>query len=608
VFLELGSDAGIDAVIDAGIDAIAVASETNAFVVEFVTVDAGAAALIARALQAPQPPAFAAATDLAPMTSDAVAALESGAADPAAVEDIPVVAGTPVSTSLQVAAFAAGAEAAPSWIRAFDADLGGEPEQPAASDTQRWPAAHATTGDHGPPTMTASPMTPSAPPTTAPTPPAWLGEVTPEPHELDWPSTSPPSATAEATAAPALQPTGFESPGEGRETTARWPAARVARVATPPQWSAPSTQPAPTTTAPSAPPTWLGAVTPDPTVPGPDRAPAEETTRWPVARAVASAPPPPTAPPPLSLDDAEDVVLEFTAPPRPAVVSRPLPAPEDAGIVEVDFSEFRDVLGVATFKTDAPQPIALQGPVSTPQPVAITLPRTPSMSRTPSAPGKSPFGVDSAAGPGPNATPPTVPHDAAATASAVEQWVVTSPGLPGPRLRDGGFDKDLRSKPVTPEAPPAVRGASTPATSSLSRTPAPFPTPMTTTPPMATRTPAPVARMPAAVVAPAPPPHDAVVPPPAMVGAPRPTPVVPVVAPSPPSMLTPRPRATTAGPNPAGLSSTRAATPAPSLQPESTGSAAPAPPAPQELPPISMDEHEVVTTPGGLARGVRRLD
>jgi hypothetical protein len=235
-----------------------------------------------------------------------------------------------------------------------------------------------------------------------------------------------------------------------------------------------------------------------------------------VARAVVSAPPPPTAPPPLSLDDAEDVVLEFTAPPRPAVVSRPLPAPEDAGIVEVDFSEFRDVLGVATFKTDAPQPIALQGPVSTPQPVAITLPRTPSMSRTPSAPVGITFGGGAGPGPGPDATPPTVPDDAAATASVAEHWVVTAPGLPGPRLGHGGMNEPLRS----------------PATSSVSTMPAPVPIPMTTTPP---------------------------------------------------PMLTPPTRATAAGPSPA-------------------------PPAPQELPPISMDEHEVVTTPGGLARGVRRPD
>jgi len=741
VFLELGRDAGIDA--------IAVASDADAFVVEFVTVDDAAAALIAQALQAPKPslprtrtdelgvpatapvelPPFAVETpvalpatertgeflaadiDHAIATHDVAPAIEAPAiapapapgptldalgtidvppaeaqappvedtswvdafaVSPAVVEDIQVgedFAAAAVVTDLPVVApvedapvvvapveevpveeVPVVAAAAPSWVRSFDADLGEEPELPPTSHTQRWPTAHAASSEEGLPTTATTTATATA---TATTPPGWLGEVTPEPHEQAWPATTTPATTPAAPAVPPMWPTGVGVPDDDGVATARWPAARVARVSTPPL----SAPPPPTTT----PPTWPGEVTPAPatttppaasTLPvatTPPAAPAEETARWPVAR-VAVAPP---SAPPLSFEDAEDVVLEFTAPPRPAQVSRPLPPPEEEGVVDVDFSEFRDVLGVATFKAGDARPVATTERVSTPQPVSIALPRTPSTSHTPSTPTRNPFGGDSGVGPRPDSTPPVSP-DATPAAGADEQWVVSSPSLPAPRLLDRGLDRLLRSggpNSVTPQPLPFVHDSTPSATAPAATTPAPVPPPipLTTTPapmattpaPIATTTPAPIATTTTTTKTTPPAPSSApaaravVVPPPTPVVAPKPPPVVPVVPPRPPPVLAappPRPmtavpvestvqaappsRPTTAVPVESTVSAAPAAaspsTPPAAFTPAATPTAADAPPPPAftspppaapstrpEPPPISMDEHEVVTSPGG---------
>lgn len=493
VFLELGHDAGIDA--------IAIDSDADAFVVEFITVDAAAAALIARTLAGPRPalprtrtdelcvpaaaavelPPFAVETrvslpatertgdflaadidaaigdrdlDFGPSTTPATDLALAALAPLLEVADVPAppvdggppdlfelgddTATTPVAPGPAAAALFPSvpdvepiATETPAWVRAFSADLGEEPELPATGHTQRWPTAHAASSENGI-HATAAPISPT-------TPAGWLGEVTPEPQEQPWPTTVPAltptsptgrvTTTSAVVTAPAPTPTpppawpaGIGDPDD-HATTARWPAARVVRVATP--TPTPAAAPTPATPTPTPSPR-LGGVSPGPAAP----VAFDETARWPVARvAVASPPTAPAAvaaPPALSFEDAEDIVLELTAPPRPAV-SRPLPPPGDGGVVEVDFSEFRDVLGVATFKTGDARPITPSGRVSTPQPVSIALPRTPSNSHRPWAPARTPSGGDSV---GPTDSPPPV-ADGDTDASLDDQWVVFSPGLPG---------------------------------------------------------------------------------------------------------------------------------------------------------------------------------
>jgi hypothetical protein len=812
VFLELARDAGIDA--------IAVASDADAFVVEFVTVDDAAAALIATALQAPRPPLPRTRTDelgvpatapaelppfavetpvalpatertgefLAADIDSAIAARsdedattttttttttpttpaafvveplaplgEVADAPPPPVDDAPpawldggddevaapfTLQPTPTPTPMPAAPTPetpSRTPETPAWVRAFGADLGEEPELPATSHTQRWPTAHAASSEDSAPvappaTTTTSPAAatttpdwlgeatpepreqawPATTPTPEPepalatampvaatstmtTPPGWLGEVTPEPHEQAWSTPPAAPATTTPTTPPSAWPPGVGDPDDDGTATARWPAARVARVATPvpsaaaasttpAAWSAGSPAPAPTptpsplfatassTTASSTTPasTTPASTTPAPTMTAPittvprtaSPSPAEETARWPVARvAVAppatptpAAPPPttttPAAPPPLSFEDAEDVMLEFTAPPRPAVVSRPLPPPEDDGVVEVDFSEFQDVLGVATFKAGDPRPMASSGRVSTPQPVSIALPRTPSTSHSPSPPARNPFAGDSGVGPRPDSTPPVSPDGS--VDGVEEQWVVSSPSLPAPRLLDRGLDRVLRSggpnsvtpQPLpfhdsTPGATAATAAAATATTTTTTTTTAPGPSPAAplATPPVPTTVPAPLTAPPTtpaphpapapsvvaspsttpAVQAPPAPRITTVVPPLAPVVAPRPPAVVPVVPPRPPPVVSAPPRpalvvpavaSPAPSPTPVPSSPVPATTPVavatpmtPSLPPVTASPPMTAPattPSPQaDPPPIAADEHEVVTAPGG---------
>jgi hypothetical protein len=656
VFLELGADAGIDG--------IAVACDADAFVVEFIAVDDAAAALIASALQPPstlprtrtdelglpadapvelpafavEPPVALPATErtgefLASALDDAIAERDADgdapSAPPAALTlsvDIPAADPTPAPPPPVEAA-------TPSWVRAFDADLGDEPELPASGHTQRWPTAQATSSEEVPSVSAA--LAPS-------TPPGWpdatspaIADPTPAPAHPDdevatarWPATRiaraapPPTTTppepATAAARPAA-PTRFDA----KFTTARWPVARVATASPTPPAPPPPTPPPPppparlaeTTPEPATatPAAWLAEATPEPApatppAPPPDT-PIDETARWPVARvALAPGPTPaaaPSGPPPLSFGDAEDVVLEFTAPLRSAPVSRPLPPPEDEGVVEVDFSEFRDVLGVATFKAVDARPTTGGGRISTPQPVSTALPRTPSTSHTPQAPTRNPFAGDSGVGARPDSTPPLATGDAPAGGDG--QWVVTSPSLPAPRLLDRGLDQVLRSggpNSVTPQPLPFIHDSTppptapvTPATTTVPATTAPTTTAPTTTAPTTT---APATAAPTTTA----PTIRPVVPPLTPVLAPRPPPIVPVAPPRPPPVLAPPPpRPTTGIPAATTVPPSQPVTPATTTVPPVTPAATTVPPvtpATTTAPPvITVHEEDVVTAPGG---------
>ncbi len=198
-----------------------------------------------------------------------------------------------------------------------------------------------------------------------------------------------------------------------------------------------------------------------------------------------------SAPVPDFENDGEDIVLEFTerrpavaavpaappaaapeAPSIPAAPSstRPLPPPEDedGGVIDVDFSEFQDVLGVSTFQSSgAPPPQAPR--TTTPIPVSVTFPRTPSASyhAAPSnAEARNPFGGDSDVSrtTSTDSTPPLPSPQV----MPQEAWVVSAgtPSFPSPRLLDTELDPVLRQsggpRSATPKPMPFV-GDSSPA-------------------------------------------------------------------------------------------------------------------------------------------------
>jgi hypothetical protein len=183
------------------------------------------------------------------------------------------------------------------------------------------------------------------------------------------------------------------------------------------------------------------------------------------------------APPILNFaDDGEDVVLEFTgqrpahstlaaAPdvsdvPAPAVapralVSRPLPPPDDdGGVIDVDFSEFQDVLGVSTFQSSGAPPT--QTPrTTTPEPVSVSLPRTPSTTNQvgPQPKARNPFGGDSDVSR--KAMMDTSPSLLNPQVLPSEPWVVPAgtPSFPSPRLLDTDLDPVLRQGGSTSHTP-----------------------------------------------------------------------------------------------------------------------------------------------------------
>jgi hypothetical protein len=358
VFLELGRDAGIDG--------IAVASDVDTFLVEFITVDSGAAAVIGNALQQAartstsgtsarrtpltfvspvleaEPSHHAAAslvdTPRLPTSSTAPAALTAPSSTTPPI-DAPANPPDPWTAAAQRSPSTPlmndGARG-PSWVRALGADLGDEPEIPDSGHTQRWPTAHAA--EHTPLRPPPAPelpwpdpdavalhveraitLRPVADVVQAPTPP-----IAPEPRADPW-DVLPPTVSL-----------GFD---DSDVATSRWPPAHVAKVTTPPappipapSWPQPAPMAAwldvPAPAATTRPPITAPLTkTPSLTTPGAERSPADETARWPIA-------------PSTWTNDPVSPAAAGT----PGVAGRT----QDAGVIEVDFSEFRDVLGAAT--------------------------------------------------------------------------------------------------------------------------------------------------------------------------------------------------------------------------------------------------------------------
>lgn len=221
------------------------------------------------------------------------------------------------------------------------------------------------------------------------------------------------------------------------------------------------------------------------------------------------APAPALGAPVAAFDEAIDITMEFTGA-RARVqgvsmpVTRPLPEP-DGGVIDVDFSEFADVLGVATFKSEAP-PLVTPSNVSriaTPHPVSVSLPRTPSAlstalsSAVPAPIERNPFAGDSGKRALADSTPPTTP--ATPVTSLQELWVASSPQttLPTPRLLDHELDPVLRAGGRGSNTPrPQATGDATPWTTGRdSSTPQAMPfvgdTPAPTLAPAAQPTPTP---------------------------------------------------------------------------------------------------------------------
>jgi hypothetical protein len=379
VFLELGRDAGIDG--------IAVANDVDTFLVEFITVDSGAAAVIGNALQqAARTSTIGTSARRTPLTfvSPVLEAEPSHHAAASLVDTprmptsstAPAAVTAPLSTTRPVDAAANppdpwtaaalrspssplmndGARG-PSWVRALGADLGDEPEIPDSGHTQRWPTAHAA--EHTPLRPPPAPELPWPDPDAValhveravtlrpvaevvrapinPTNPT--NPIAPEPRADPW-DILPPTVSL-----------GFD---DSDVATSRWPSAHVAKVKTPPatpipapSWpqpapmaawldvAAPAATTQPTTTAPptTAPPTTAPPTTAPPTTtpplttPGAERPPADETARWPIATSTWTNDP-----------------VSPAAAAAPGVAGRT----HDAGVIEVDFSEFRDVLGATT--------------------------------------------------------------------------------------------------------------------------------------------------------------------------------------------------------------------------------------------------------------------
>jgi len=229
-------------------------------------------------------------------------------------------------------------------------------------------------------------------------------------------------------------------------------------------------------------------------------APASTATAADGVVALAPTSPPATAhgAPVAVVDEAIDITMEFTgARPRVAMpASRPLPDPDGGGVIDVDFSEFADVLGVATFKSEAPPLVtpSTTSRIATPHPVSVSLPRTPSsMSPALQAPpvtDRNPFAGDSGKRALADSSPPTTPSTMPPT-SLEELWVASSPQttLPtsrlldedlAPVLRTGGRNSTSARTPAPGESTPWTvgRDSSTPqALPFVGDTPAPAPAP-----------------------------------------------------------------------------------------------------------------------------------
>jgi hypothetical protein len=435
VFLELGKDAGIDG--------IAVANDVDTFLVEFITVDTGAAAVIATALQQAArtstigpsarrtPLTFASAfveaghnegdtSVVAPRAPTTETAATARSSSPYPVDPSPASPPDPWTAaalrSPPTPLLQDGARG-PSWARALGANLGDEPEIPDSGHTQRWPTAHAAEQPPLRPTPAtelpwpdpdavalhverATTLRPVADVVRPPTRP-----IAPEPGADPW------------NVLPATVSLGFD---DSDVPTARWPAAHVAKVKTPPpsppaasSWS----QPAPLAawldgSAPEAtrPPTTATPATAIPTAAPP---PIDETARWPSA---------------TSTWTNESVSRAAAVAPTRAERAN------DGGVIEVDFSEFRDVLGAA------PPPGAETGWIAVP-PVRThdgRPPLPPGMSAQPVAP------------------------PAAAPRSVDELWFVSLPPLePAPQAK-------APSPPALPQTPatwPPPPSTSLPSTS-----------------------------------------------------------------------------------------------------------------------------------------------
>jgi hypothetical protein len=357
VFLELGHDAGIDG--------IAVANDVDTFLVEFITVDSGAAAVIGNALQQAartsthgpsarrtpltfvspvleaEPSHHAAAgvvdTPRTPTWSTAPASVTAPSSVPRSVDPQTYQHDPWTAASLRSPSSPLTNDGArgPSWVRALGTNLGDEPEIPDSGHTQRWPTAHAA--EHPPLRPPPAPelpwpdpdavalhveravtLRPVAAVVQAPTTPANpTKQIAPEPRP-PW-DVLPPTVSL-----------GFD---DSDVATSRWPPAHVAKVRTPPanQVPAPSwPQPAPIaawldvpTPAATTRPT---TTTPPTTTSGAERSSTDETAQWPMTSTWTN------------------------DPASPAAAGAPGGGgrTHDAGVIEVDFSEFRDVLGAAT--------------------------------------------------------------------------------------------------------------------------------------------------------------------------------------------------------------------------------------------------------------------
>jgi hypothetical protein len=386
VFLELGHDAGIDGIV--------VANDADTFLVEFITVDTGAAAVIASALQTTARSAIGGSSSRrTPLTfpaasgpsepDDRVSDAAPPLTRPQAVVAPDGFVGDPNDPWISAARRSAatpplhdGARG-PSWARALDTHLGEEPDIPDSGHTQRWPIAHAAELAARTPEPRSGLPWPAAAfqadraltvrPTDdvvggprdahRTTTPALSGPHGPwddgsahHPVDLKVPSVVGPGAqgasmpgaslhvpsvaTAERRADPwdVLPPTvslGFD---DSEVATTRWPSAHVARAKTPPSTTMEAAWPLP---APVS--AWLDLPT---TQQSPALQPTavQPSTDTPHGSSAAPATPAsptwttPGVPPPVAVTE-------------PTATSR---SSEPGGVIEVDFSEFRDVLGAAT--------------------------------------------------------------------------------------------------------------------------------------------------------------------------------------------------------------------------------------------------------------------
>ncbi len=448
------------------------------------------------------------------------------------------------------------------WSRALAANLPLD-DAPAVENTQRWPTAVVRSDLPQLPialpaqTEQTSLSAPKTPPGSTSTPPTSTQVVTqpfamtPVPlREVPLPQqqlTTAPQFTLPTTPVPlptpapnaalslgadlGLPPPRATTPPPPRDVTAPWPVARVKQAPA----EAELAEAVPVATG--APPSSMDAVM-DVVVSGGfeitfDEAfdDADDADGAPVASVTSMIAPPATTLPkrtagPGALDFDAAFEVEFTAPRQvaPAAALRPLPQPEDddeggdVEMVDVDFSEFKDVIGASTFRSEGPPPPAVslgKEPLRTstrpPTPpagvpgVGPAIGRGPPLVRASTAAAdpmsrasavspplggnansqKNPFAGESQPPLAAASVPPMfAPRD---PARGPDNWTVTQPSppprsstppssLPAPRLLDEGFNAMLKTGGTNSSTP-------RPGAFPSQETPAPAPAPMPTAAP-----------------------------------------------------------------------------------------------------------------------------